>query len=127
MRLGYFLTSIPNTNRTAAIINTGVSIYMILKHKTEHFLLRNFKPFNLQRKRFLQLPCHKRQKRLVGFFVLTLFKLIHHQKLASKNKKILRLNTFLEKAFSWFPLHKQRGTKNRKAVLCHRIYQRYGK
>lgn len=31
MRLGYFLTSIPNTNRTAAIINTGVSIYMILK------------------------------------------------------------------------------------------------
>ena len=22
--------------------------------------MRNFKPFNLQRKRFLQLPCHKR-------------------------------------------------------------------
>ena len=43
-----------------------------LKHKTEHFLLRSFKPFNLQRKQFLQLSCHKRQKRLVGFFVLTL-------------------------------------------------------
>lgn len=43
---------------------------------------------------------------------------MHKQKLVSKDEEISRLNTMLEKAFSWFPLLKER---LRMEKLCYAI------
>lgn len=51
---------------------------------------------------------------------------IHNQELGAKDEEISRLNSILEKAFSWFPLLKEM-LKNVKYMLCYWIYQRYGK
>ncbi len=51
---------------------------------------------------------------------------IHNQELETKDREISQLNTILEKAFNWFPMLKEM-LENGKTMLCHRIYQRYGK
>ena len=66
------LRAFPIQTEQLLFINTGVSIYMILKHKTEHFLLRNFKPFNLQRSDFFNCPAINDKNGWLVSFVLTL-------------------------------------------------------